>query len=145
MTAVAIISLLQSKAKGLPEKTAELALNQISHEEKLVDRIPIDAELKAQKAKNYLSLQNIIIRKLKEQINLRDQILDSCKNSDSSILPKNDINDCPSEIQLPLIDMKKNASFDNRTISQQISEKKRNGNFDKNNQYTYKDQNRSIN
>lgn len=88
-------SLLQEKAKQLPTATADIVLKQMAHGEELVDKIPIEEKIKASKAKNYFSLQSAVIAKLKEQIRLRDDILDSYAGSKNSLnLSRDDVSDC---------------------------------------------------
>ena len=74
---------LRKKVKRLPEKYAELLMGQISHEEELIEKIPKKGDINAEKASGLLSLQSMIILKLKEQIQLRDNILNQA-NSDVS-------------------------------------------------------------
>ena len=58
-------------------------MGQISHEEELIEKIPKKGDINAEKASGLLSLQSMIILKLKEQIQLRDNILNQA-NSDVS-------------------------------------------------------------
>eukprot|EP00826_Nyctotherus_ovalis_P058357 TRINITY_DN8012_c0_g1_i13.p1 TRINITY_DN8012_c0_g1~~TRINITY_DN8012_c0_g1_i13.p1 ORF type:complete len:540 (-),score=104.39 TRINITY_DN8012_c0_g1_i13:114-1733(-) len=87
--------LFQDKAKQLPITTADIVLKQIAHEEDLVDKIPIEEKIKANKAKKYFSLQSAVIAKLKEQIRLRDDILESYAESKNALnLSRDDASDC---------------------------------------------------
>ena len=93
---------LQEKAKRLPGANADAALKLISHQEDLVDKIPIEGKIRAHKAKKYFSLQNTIIIKLKEQIKLRDDILESYKGvSKESFNVSSNASDSYGEIRSP--------------------------------------------
>eukprot|EP00826_Nyctotherus_ovalis_P006579 TRINITY_DN11573_c0_g1_i7.p1 TRINITY_DN11573_c0_g1~~TRINITY_DN11573_c0_g1_i7.p1 ORF type:complete len:569 (-),score=157.97 TRINITY_DN11573_c0_g1_i7:203-1909(-) len=71
---------LQAKTRELPEKYAEMLSKQITFEEELVNKIPVEGELEKHKAEQLLYKQNLIIMKLKEQIRLRDGILRETKS-----------------------------------------------------------------
>jgi len=87
-------NILLTKLKNIPNKHSSTILtNQFNHYDELSSQIPIDSEANCNEVDKFLSLNNMIILKLKEQIKLRDTILEKaktqCEGPDDASLPEN--------------------------------------------------------
>eukprot|EP00826_Nyctotherus_ovalis_P043220 TRINITY_DN4526_c0_g1_i5.p2 TRINITY_DN4526_c0_g1~~TRINITY_DN4526_c0_g1_i5.p2 ORF type:complete len:111 (-),score=17.90 TRINITY_DN4526_c0_g1_i5:46-378(-) len=65
---------LHGKIKDLPELHTKILRGQITCESSLVSKIPIEPLVDSQAISNTISFHNRVIQKLKEQIQLRDNI-----------------------------------------------------------------------